>query len=184
MGNLTSLPSKVVRAFRFYLLAQGVADAAHVYHQFDSRIRDYAGQPIVDVMLKPVGPEVQFVGNDTFIVEVQVKFNAKTQAGQAPEDQRIAFDAVVGKVRTAMMQDDGSGTLRSVAAAISAAANAAATKPGDNGAGDAVATANADLADFTLLEFYQDVYGSAHSDQVNWAIVQRYRVVACESVIA
>jgi hypothetical protein len=181
MGDLASLPSKNVRAIRFYLISQGVADADHVYHQFDSRLRAFNDSPIVDVMQKPIGPEEQFTGNDISIIEIQVKFQAVNQPNQQAEAQRIAFDAVVGKVRTAMMQSDDGQTLRATAAAINAAAYAAATAPGDGGIGDYTAKANADLNDYTLKALYQDVYGNAKDEFVNWAIVQRYKIESCET---
>jgi len=184
MADLTSLPSKVCRAIRFYLISAGIVDADHCYHQWDSRARAFNDQPIVDVLMKPIGPEMQYIGNDVFIVEIQVKFQCVEQPGEQAEAKRVAFDAMVGKVRQQMMMSDDGQTFSYVIKAINNAAYAATAPPGDNGIGDRVAAANADLNDFTIVELYQDIYGNAKSEEVNWAVVQRFKVVANETKIA
>lgn len=184
MADLTSLPSKIVRAIRFYLISTGVVDADQCYHQWDSRERAFNDLPIVDVLMKPIGPEMQYTGNDTFIVEIQVKFQAVQQPGEPDEAQRVMFDAQIGRVRQQMMMSDDGQSLMYVVKAINNAAYAATVPPGDGGRGDRIATANADLSDFTMVELYQDVYGNAKSEEVNWAVVQRFKVVANETKIA
>ena len=184
MAALTSLPSKVVRAIRFYLISTGVVDADHCYHQWDSRARAFNSQPIVDVMMRPVGPETQYTGNEVFIVEIQVKFQATEQPDQQAESARLAFDAMIGQVRQQMMMSDDGQSLLFVIKAINKAAYNITVPPGDNGIGDRLALTNADLNDFTMIELYQDVYGNAKSEEVNWAVVQRFKVVACETKIA
>ena len=49
MAAVTSLPSKVVRAIRWYFLQNGATDSEHCLHNFDWRERKFNGQPIVDV---------------------------------------------------------------------------------------------------------------------------------------
>ena len=135
----------------------------------------------MDVMMRPVGPEVQFTGNTVFVVEIQVKFRAVEQPDQQAEAQRVAFDEMVGAVREQMMMSDDGQTFGYVVKAINNAAYAATAAPGDGGVGDRIAAANADLNDFSIIELYEDAYGPAKCEDVNWAIVQRFKVTACET---
>jgi hypothetical protein len=187
MADLTSLPSKIVRAFRFYLISVGAVDAAHCYHKYDSRTRVFNDQPIVTVNLLPIGPEEQYSGNDLFIVQLQTAFQAAEQPDDLADQPRLAFDAQVGKVRQAIMQsDDGGQTLNVIRNAINAAAYTMSTAPDATSAGQRFAAINADMDDFTLLSLYQDIYGNAvdKSNEGIWIIEQRFKVSACESKIA
>ena len=187
MADLTNLPSKVVRAVRFYLISTGCVDAAHCYHKYDSRVRKFNEQPIVTVNLLPIGFEEQYTGNEMFIVQVQTAYQGTEQPDDLAEAPRLAFDAQVGAVRQQLMlSDDGGNTLNYARNAINAAAYAATAPPGDGGVGYRVAAANADLNDFTLLNFHQDIYGNAvdKSNEGIWIVEQRFKVSACEQKIA
>ena len=187
MADLTSLPSKVVRAFRFYLISEGAVDAAHCYHKYDSRTRAFNDQPIVTINLLPIGPEEQYTGNDMFIVQVQTAFQAAEQPDELADQPRLAFDRQVGQVRMALMQsDDGAQTLNYTRNAINAAAYTMSTAPDTTAAGLRFAEINADMDDFTLLSLYQDIYGNAidKSNEGIWIIEQRFKVSACEKRIA
>lgn len=183
MADLTSLPSKVCRAIRYYLVSSGAADPSRCYHYFDSRERKFNDQPIVDVLMRPVGPEEQYSGNEVFIIEIQVKFNSVQQPNEPNEAPRVAFDKLVGQVRMQMIQTDDGQELNATRKLINQAAYRAPIAPDDGGPGDLFAKNNADLADFTLLSLYQDIYGMAKSEQVNWALVMRFKVSACESKV-
>ena len=187
MAALTSLPSKVVRAFRYYLVSSGAVTMAQSYHQWDSRARKFNNgdpstpNPIVDVWMRPVGPEEQYSGNDVFIVEVQVKFQATEQPSDAAESHRVLFDAQIGAVRQKLMLVDGQ-ELIPTRQAINQAAYAMPTAA-DDAANGFLAANQADMNDFTILSLYQDVYGSAKAEDANWAIVMRFKVSACESKV-
>lgn len=186
MADLTSLPSKIVRAFRFYLVSSGAVDPAHCYHKYDSRARAFNKQPIVTVNLLPIGPEEQYSGNEMFIVQVQTAFQAAEQPDELAEQPRLAFDAQVGQVRMAIMQsDDNQQTLNYTRNAINRAAYTMSTAPDNTAAGLRFALINADMDDFTLLALYQDIYGNAvdKSNEGIWIIEQRFRVSACEQKI-
>lgn len=187
MSDLTSLPSKVVRAFRFFLCDEGAVDPDHCYHKYDSRRREFNKLPIVTVTLLPIGPEEQYTGNDMFIVQVQTAFQALEQPDELSDQPRMEFDAQVGRVRMALMQsDDNQQTLNYTRNAINAAAYTMSTAPDATPAGLRFAEVNADMDDFTLLSLYQDIYGNAidKSNEGIWIIEQRFKVSACESKIA
>lgn len=184
MADLTNLPSKLVRAVRFYLIQSGAVDEAHCYHKYDSRVRKFNEQPIVTVTLLPLRPEEQYSGNEQFILVIQTAFQATEQPDEQAEAPRVAFDAQVGQVRMQMLQSDGQ-ELNLTLQLINQSAAKMSTKPGDNGVGDRFAMANADMDDFTLLALYQDVYGNAidRSNEAIWIIEQRFKVSACESKV-
>jgi hypothetical protein len=190
MADLTSLPSKVCRAFRWFLVSSGAVDPAHCYHKYDRRARkfknsDGAPLPIVTVTLLPLRPEEQYSGNEQFIVVVQTAFQATEQPDDLAEAPRVAFDAQVGQVRMQLLQTDDGQELNATRKLINQAAYTMSTPPGDNGVGDRFAVANKDMDDFTLISLYQDVYGNAvdRSDAAIWIIEQRFKVSACESKV-
>ena len=186
MADLTSLPSKIVRAFRFYLVSTGAVNPDNCFHKYDSRKREFNKLPIVTVNLLPIGPEEQYTGNEQFIVQVQTAFQSTEQPDQQAEEPRFQFDAQVGRVRMALMlSDDNQQTLNFTRNAINAAAYTMSTAPDDTDAGRRFAEVNADMDDFSLLSLYQDIYGNAvdKSNEGIWIIEQRFKVSACESKI-
>ena len=187
--DLTNLVSKTVRAIRFYLVNSGAAPAGQCFHQFDYRERNFATAPIVDVTTIPIGPEVQFTGDDEIRVMITIGFSAVNQADVADaEAQRVAFDKQVGQVRQAMMLTTDQATLNESRNRINAAAYllplAETYATGDSALDDKLALANADMDDFTLLKLIPDVYGTVRMPEVNWSIGMAFRVTACESKIA
>jgi hypothetical protein len=185
MADLTNLPSKIVRAIRWYLVQGGVSTPERVYHTFDWRDRKFDGQPIVDVQMMPVGPDVKFTGDEEFLVEIQVKVQILPQPGAPnPEQPRIDFDAVVGEIRQLMMLSDQPGSnLIATLKLINAAAYTMSSALDNSPEGILFAESNADMNDFTIIKLTNEIYGRAKSEEVNCAVVQRFRVTACESKI-
>ena len=187
MADLTNLSSKVVRAFWWYLINKGAVDITRCYHTFDSRARAFNGQPIVDVQMRPIGPEALFSGDDQFVVEIQVKQNFVVQPNEPNSDaQRLQFDAMVGQIRQLiMLSDDGGVSLKPARDAINALAW---TMPVDASNGTdpeqvLFASNHADMADFTIQKLLPDINGVASAADCNMAVVQRFKVTACEMKI-
>lgn len=187
MADLTNLSSKVVRAFWFYLIKSGKVDFAQCFHTFDSRARAFNGKPIVDVQMRPISPTALFTGDDDYVVEIQVKQQFVQQPDMTnSESQRLAFDAMVGQMRQLiMLSDDGGTSLSAARDLINAAAwlmpiSGNAIGGLDN---DQFASNHADMDDFTIQKLLPDVNGVAQAADVNMAVVQRFRVTACEQKI-
>lgn len=186
MADLTNLSSKVVRAFWFYLIKSGVVDVSRCYHTFDYRARSFDGQPIVDVQMRPISPTVQFTGDDDYTVEIQVKQQFVQQPDAAnSESQRLAFDALVGQIRQKIMLSNDGHTLNAARDLINTSAwlmPVSGNAPSGYDA-DQFAANHADMADLTIQRLLPDVNGVAKSEEVNMAVVQRFKVTACETKI-
>ena len=184
MADLTNLSSKLVRAFWFYLIKSGVVDISRCYHAFDYRERKFNGMPIVDVKMMPVGPTALFTGDDDYVVEIQVKAQFVNQPDQSNSDaQRIPFDALVGKIRQLiMLSDDGGVSLKPARDAINALAWTMPVDASNGADADQVRFSDnhADMADFTIQKLISDVNGVANAADCNMAVVQRFKVTACE----
>lgn len=189
MAACTSLPSKLVRAVRWYLIQQGFG-GDQVFHHFDYRERkfvaDKAGKPqrIIDVLLRPIGPDVVFTGNDDFILEIQISASVGDQLNPIDAEQlRADMDADVGAVREALMQSDDNGqTFAATYKAINAAAyTMPAVPPNADDYQTKFAALNADMDDFTILSWVNDVYGVARFDKTVSMVTMRFKCSACET---
>ena len=183
MVDITNLPDKVCRAFWYRLILSGAITKDRAYHHFDSRERSFESGPIVTVTMLPVGPEVQFTGDDEYRVMLTVAYQATLQPGAADDAQRLAFSALVGKVRAAIMLSDDGQTLNASRALINAAAAAMPVAVDDTAAAQEFAAAHADMADFTMLKLNQDNYGIVKMEDANWAVGMAFRCTACETAI-
>lgn len=181
--DLTNLPDKVCRAIRFYLIDSGAVAEDRIYHHFDSRERKMESGPIVTVTMLPVGPEVQFTGDDEFRVMLTVAYLAAEQPADQSEAARLVFSAMVGKVRSAMMLSNDGQTINETRRLINVSAAKMAVAEDDTDAAQRFAQVNADMADFTLLKLFQDNYGVVKMEGANWAVGQAFRCTACESAV-
>lgn len=182
--DLTNLPDKLSRAVRFYLVNAGVVGAASAYHMFDVRERNFDNGPLVDVLILPGMPTPEFTGDDSYKVHVRVRFNAVAEMAEAAsETARLAFSAQIGKVRQALMLSDDGQSFRATMRLINNAAYLMSTPFDGSDAAKTFAANNKDMDDFTVLAWYQDVYGPGSAKDVNWEVVQVFRAQCCESKI-
>lgn len=187
MADLTNLPSKLSRAIRYYLIAQGVVSADDCYHAYDSRTINLQGGPVISVEIAPLNPDVPFTGNDEFKVHICVKGNAANQPNTSnPDAARLAFDALVGAARMQLMlSDDGCQSLHATYKAINAAAYLMPVdaSSGTNPTQTQFAANNADMADFTITGWYNGIYGQGAAKDCEWEVVQVFTASCCESQI-
>ena len=181
----TNLPGKLSRAVAQYLVTSGVAAADCVYTQNTRRPRTFANGPIVSVFALPGTPEPAMTGNDRFTLHLSIKGTAvNNPQDENDETERLAFDALVGAVRDAMMQSSSdNGRLDVTRSGINAAAATMPTAVDASAEAIALAQNNADMADFTLLALYDSTYGQGQAEDCDWEIVLQFSAACCESAI-
>jgi hypothetical protein len=183
--DLTNLPSKLSRAIRFYLIQNGVGDPAHVFHMFDNRLRDLSVLPITIVTVGKGDPDAPFTGDNQYTVFVTTKFiELAQQTDTNSESYRVTFDAAVGAARMPLMQSDDNQTLKATYKAINAAAAMMPVTP-PNPTADQIqfAANNADMADFTIMQWLEGYYGPGKAEDCSFEIVQVFQAIACEQTI-
>jgi len=99
------------------------------------------------------------------------------------ETEAVEFDALVGAVRDALMQTEDGNTLRATAADINAAAYLMPVAVDESDAAVMFAVNNADMADFTLLDWIDSEFGEAEADGMDWSVVLKFETFACESKV-
>lgn len=178
-GNLRS---KLSRALAAYLVGlNGLAGTAADIFSIESRAD--RGYPNTTCRGFQAQPEVPFTGNETVTVRISIKGSATlTDAQDAvnPKNQnapRLTFDARVAATSDALMQsDDNSVSLKAMIPLINNAAYALAAADPAN---------NADLADFTLLSWYDkgNADGEADAEGCSWEELLVFEAVCCPSAV-
>lgn len=177
-----NLRSKLDRAICAYIVSQpdcGTKD--DVLPGNSSAKRGYPNTTVRSTLSKP---EENFTGNRRVNVHISIK-------GQvAPNDDgasQTAFDTRVANTYDALLQTDDEQTLKFTAAEITTAGRALAVDA-SNGADPvqvAFAAANADMADFTCLDWYEAGEGDGPADApgCSWENILLFDAVACPSAI-
>lgn len=185
MAAMTNLASKLSRAICAYLVSNGI-DQKQVYTLLSTKDRTFDNGPIVTAVVAAGAANPKLTGDYKFKVHLQIDGTA-TNGGNAGagEQQRVAFDALVGQVHDALMQSDDDTTLEAAAAAINAAGRALAV------AGDAATEAakedwrkaayNADMADFTVTEWEDVTFGISEAEDCRWRMSIVFDATACGS---
>jgi len=168
---MANLRSKNDRAIAAYLrsVVDGVDEAVGIYPA------NYSGQralPLVDV-LTAQGPETPaFSGNHLLQVRVRVEYPAANQPGETnAAANRLALDAMVDAVFDAFHLTDNGCDYSATADAITTAGNALATSDPTN---------NADMDDYTCLQFLGVEYlgGPDEGESTNFVEMIRFTVLA------
>lgn len=186
MADITNLPSKISRAIVAYLVGAGIIPLERAYYYRTRRTRTLDNGPILTVDVLPGTPAPAFTGNETFTVHIAIKGSAVALESDAnDETEAIAFDALVGQVRAALMTaDDGdTQTLRTTRDLITAAARGWAVPVDDSPTATAFAATHADMADFTVLWWSDASYGQGRAEDCEWEIVLQFNCTACESAL-
>lgn len=171
-----NLRSKLDRAICAYLIAQGVGTADDVSPWNSVTTNTY---PLTTVHSTISKPEVNFTGNRRISVQISIKGSAANATNNDdPDSVRAAFDARVAETMDALMQTDDEQTLNYTANAITAAGRALATSsPKDN----------ADMADFTLMEWYESGEGDGPTgpdeEACAWNEILMFDAVCCASAL-
>lgn len=175
----TCLPSKLSRAICAYLVSSGACTPLQAFPHFSTRRRNFDNGPIVTPMVLPGEPEPLATGDNRFKVHVSIKGSSSNDDTDEENDTNlIAFEELVGAVRDALMQSDDEVSLEATYKLINAAAYAL---PGQ---GDAKTQArNADMINFTLMQWTDSTYGAGQAKDCDWEIVLMFNASAAESQI-
>lgn len=181
----TNLPSKLSRAICNYLVSEQVVPFDRAYPCTTRRKRTLDGGPIITVDVWPGNPEPILTGNDSFTVSLVIKGSAvKHPEDTNDETERIAFDAMVGAARDALMQTDDNQTLFYTVRAINTAAYTMPVAVDNSPAALQFAANNVDMADFAILHLYDFTYGQGKCEDCDWEIALQFKVTACENAEA
>lgn len=186
MATCTNLASKLSRGICGYLVSAGI-NQVQVYPQFTSKARTFANGPIVTALIYPGSPDVKFTGDLRFKVGISIKGNALDNSNTASEADRVAFDAMVGKVYEALTQSDDDRTFRATTTALNAASNAmavAGTGPQEAAKQPWIqAQYNADMSDFAVTQWTDAGCGAGKAEDCHWEAMLLFEATACESAI-
>lgn len=166
--------SKHARAITAWIISQGAGTAADTSPVFSASSNVY---PVTTVRPTRGNPDPPLTGNYRIVTHVSIKGSAAKLTGQAnPNAGRIAFDARVAKVGDCLMQSDDDQTLRFTAAGITAAGRALAVSDPTN---------NADMAEYTCLEWDDGGFGdgAADEDGCAWEEILIFNAYVCGSAI-
>lgn len=177
----TSLRSKLDRAIVAYLISVGIGDQTNVLPHKTHRKMD--ALPLVIVRSTVGMPEGQD-GNDRIRVRISILGSAGVDEDEPnPVVSRVNHDALIGKVRAALRQsDNGGATLDATCVLINVAGRALAVPADASPEAALVAQNNADMADFTLDQWYDAGFGDGEplDSAYAWEEVLLFDAVACE----
>lgn len=181
MAAPTSLRSKLNRAITAYLISAEAGTADNTFPQSSTKARSF---PNTTVQAAVGIPETEMVANYRTQIRISIKGSATDSVDATNEETaRVAFDARIGTVSSALKQTDDEETLRFTATAITAAGRALAIAVDDSDAAIQVAANNADMADFTITQWYDRGFGDGQTDGqgFDWEEILIFEAVACES---
>lgn len=178
-----SLPSKLSRAIAGYLVSAGVGTNASTLPLFSNKARPY---PNVTVIPARGNPEPATCGNYRFQINISVKgSNAKDPNSTNQEAGRVAFDALVKQAQESLMLSDDQQTLRATYRLINNAAHALAVAVDETPDAVQFAANNADMVDFTIIEWSDLGFalGTADEEGCSWEQVLIFDCICCASLI-
>jgi hypothetical protein len=180
-----NLRSKNDRAICAYLIKAGCGSVDDTLPNASTAKRAYPNTTVHSTISKV---EENFTGNRRIRVNISIKGKA-SQSVQDPDSKqsRINFDQRIAQTDDALMQTDNEQDLSFTAAAITAAGRALAVDL-SNGADPAqkqLAADNADMADYTCLNWYEagEGDGPADAEGCSWEEIIMFDAVCCASAI-
>jgi hypothetical protein len=179
----SNLQSKLERAIVAYLISKGCGTEADIFPFESVRTRSF---PNTTVDTAIAVPDPQFSGNYRIPILTSVKGSAAVAPGAVNRAApRMAFDARVALTGDMLAQTDNQENLQATADDITTVGRALAVDASD-GADPVqvqIAANNADMADFTVLGWFEKGFGktTAKDDGCDWEIVILHEAVCCGS---
>lgn len=178
--------SKLSRAICAYLISAGCGSVADVLPYESTTEKTYPNTTVKATISKP---DPDFTGNRRIPVHISIKGSASLLNGETDLQQpRIQFDGRVMQTMDALMQTADNQTLLATAALITAAGRAMAidASNGANAAQAQFAADNADMADFTCINWFEagEGEGEADGDGCSWEEVLMFEAIACSSALS
>jgi len=178
MSAPTNLSSKLSRAICNYLVTAGAVAFDRCFWQGSRGDHNLESGPIVEVTVGKceVSPTIR-IGNRSYQVFVAVSGKTvRDPSDTNPETERVTFDAQVGAITAVLVTDDARNAINAAAALM--------PTPVD-GTDEAIQFAenNADMADFTILEWYDNGDGQFDVEPGNFGTQLEFIAVACESAV-
>jgi hypothetical protein len=176
----STLRSKLNRAVCAYLISQGVGSTEDTVPAYSQGTYAF---PNTTVRATLGTPDPPFSGNYRITLHVSIKGSA-VQSAQDPNGDlaHIEFDERVAAVQDALMMGNGCDSLADTAAAINAAgrALAVAQDPSDPASVQQAAN-NADMVDFTLIQWIDRGFGDGMADakDCTWEEILIFEAYCC-----
>jgi len=170
-----NLRSKLDRAVVAYLISVGAGSDKDTFPANSIESTEY---PLTVAQTLGGIPDPVLVGNYKMRIAVSVKGSVSKFIDDTNDQAaRMAHDERVSDVFDALMQSDDDRTLRATARLINAAGRALAMYPVD------IAAHNADMADFTIIQWLDGGFGDGKSDEAgcDWIETLYFDVIACPS---
>ena len=179
-----NLRSKLDRAIVAYLISAGAGSIDDV---LSSRTRKARKFPNTTVKAGRGVPDPPYSGNYRVTVYVSIKYSATQEVKEPnPGLARTQFDQRVAQTFDALMQSDNQQDLHQTATLITAAGRNLAVDP-NNGTDPVTkqeAENNADMADFTIMQWIDQGFGSGPDEDAegnNWEEVLMFEALCCPS---
>lgn len=173
--------SKLERAIVAYLISVDCGDEEDIFHSMSMGTR---GFPNTTVLPVNGTPEPKFTGDYRIQVWVSIKGSASTGTDETnPLAGQVAFIQRVQQTWDALMQTDDEQTLRYTATAITAAGRALAVAVDASDEAIQFAANNADMADFTVIEWEDAGFGQGKADPQghDWERVLMFSALAASA---
>ena len=181
----TTLRSKLNRAICAYLVSQGAGSTKDTQPSFTQSTLAF---PNTTVRATTGTPDPPFTGNYRIQVWISIKGSASESTTEPnPDLRREEFDNRIATVADALMTGNGYNSLSDTANAITAAGRALATviDPNDP-ASVQFAANNADMVDFTLIQWIDRGFGDGQADSQDctWEEILIFEAYCCSSNVS
>lgn len=179
--------SKLDRAIVAYLVGLMNPDIGSKDDIFPCNYQEQNSLPCTIVTAKRATPRTPIVGNYEWQVHIAIKSIAlaaddESQGGN-PGMNRVLIDKRVSATNDALMQTDDQATLDATAAAITTAGRALAVPVDGSPEAAQLAQNNADMADFTCLQWLDGGFERGTPEAGHFMEVLIFNAVACASAI-
>ena len=181
----STLRSKLDRAICAYLISVGAGSSDDTTPNATQATYAY---PTTTVHATTGQPDPPFTGNYRITVHISIKGSASQAVGDPnPQEAWAAFNARVATVQDALMSGNGCDSLADTAAAINAAGRALATVVDPtNPASVQFSANNADMVDFTLIQWIDRGFGDGQADAkgCTWEEILVFEAYCCSANVS
>lgn len=176
-----NLRSKLNRAVAAYLVSAGCGSVNDILPAQSTATRPYPNTTVKSTIGTPDPP---LSGDYRVKLHISIKGSA-TQGVSEPNPQlsRVNFDNRVSQTFDALMESDNGIDLEATAVLITAAGRALAVPADGSPAAILFAQNNADMADFSCLQWVDGGFGDgpANDEGCSWEEILIFDVLACAS---
>lgn len=179
-----NLRSKLDRAICAFLTSQGTGSVVDIVPTVKGTIAQF---PITIVHSTVLRPYPVMTGDYRGEVHISIRGSAVLAQTEPNLDRgRIDFDKRIAQTMDALMQTNDNATLVYTAQQITLAGQAMAVAADASPAAIAFAANNADMADFTCINWFDGGFGDGQPDEsgCNWEEILIFDAICCGNALS